>query len=154
MNNKKNIKRDKHLFILIVLILVFSPLLQVVTRAKLSEVNIEVEKIKNNIEKQEKLNESINMQINELASLDKIREIADKNGLSYKNNNITSIDGVKKYMKEESEVSDLVKGLPEIPDAYKPKLKLITRKPILPSAKELEENSRSKSAKLRVAVKL
>ena len=61
---------------------------------------------------------------------------------------------VKKYMKEESEVSDLVKGLPEIPDAYKPKLKLITRKPILPSAKELEENSRSKSAKLRVAVKL
>ena len=74
------------------LVLVFSPLLQVITRAKLSEVNIDVEKIKTNIEKQEKLNESINMQINELASLDKIREIADKNGLSYKNNNITSID--------------------------------------------------------------
>ena len=35
------------------------------------------------------------MQINELASLDKIREIADKNGLSYKNNNITGIDGKK-----------------------------------------------------------
>ena len=33
------------------------------------------------------------MQINELESLDKIREIADKNGLSYKNNNITSVDG-------------------------------------------------------------
>ena len=40
---------------------------------------------------------------------------------------------VKKYMKEESEVNELVKGLPEIPDAYKPKLKLITKKPILPS---------------------
>ena len=50
MNNKKNIKRDKHLFILIVLILIFSPLLQVITRAKLSEINIEVEKLKNNIE--------------------------------------------------------------------------------------------------------
>ncbi len=61
---------------------------------------------------------------------------------------------VKKYMKEESEVSDLVKGLPEIPEAYKPKLRLITRKPILPSKKELEENSRSKSAKLRVAEKI
>lgn len=61
---------------------------------------------------------------------------------------------VKKYMKEESEVSDLVKGLPEIPAAYKPKLRLITRKPILPSKKELEENSRSKSAKLRVAEKI
>ena len=61
---------------------------------------------------------------------------------------------VKKYMKEKSEVSDLVKGLTEIPEAYKPKLRLITRKPILPSKKELEENSRSKSAKLRVAEKI
>ena len=61
---------------------------------------------------------------------------------------------VKKYMKEESEVNELVKGLPEIPDAYKPKLKLITKKPILPSKEELKENSRSKSAKLRVAEKI
>ena len=61
---------------------------------------------------------------------------------------------VKKYKKKESEVNELVKGLPEIPEAYKPKLKLITKKPILPSAKELSENSRSKSAKLRVAEKL
>ena len=61
---------------------------------------------------------------------------------------------VKKYMKEESEVNDLVKGLPEIPTAYQPKLKLITKKPILPSSEELEANSRSKSAKLRVAEKI
>lgn len=61
---------------------------------------------------------------------------------------------VKKYMKEESEVNDLVKGLPEIPAAYQPKLKLITKKPILPSSEELEANSRSKSAKLRVAEKI
>ena len=92
MKEKKNIKRDKRLFILIVLVLVFSPLLQVITRAKLSEINIDVEKIKTNIEELVNLYESINMQINELASLDKIRQIADKNGLSYKNNNITSID--------------------------------------------------------------
>ncbi len=36
----------------------------------------------------------------------------------------------------------------------KPEIKVVTRKPILPSKKELEENSRSKSAKLRVAEKL
>ncbi len=36
----------------------------------------------------------------------------------------------------------------------KPEIKLITRKPILPSRNELEENSRSKSAKLRIAEKL
>ena len=36
----------------------------------------------------------------------------------------------------------------------RPTLKVITRKPILPSAKELEENPRSRSAKLRIAEKL
>lgn len=35
-----------------------------------------------------------------------------------------------------------------------PKLKIITKKPILPSAAELEENPRSRSAKLRVAEKI
>ena len=36
----------------------------------------------------------------------------------------------------------------------KPKVKLVNRKPILPSKQELEENPRSRSAKLRVAEKL
>jgi len=36
----------------------------------------------------------------------------------------------------------------------KPKLKIITNKPILPSAEEIEENRRSHSAKLRVAEKI
>ena len=36
----------------------------------------------------------------------------------------------------------------------KPKVKLVNRKPILPSKEELEENPRSRSAKLRVAEKL
>jgi 16S rRNA (cytosine1402-N4)-methyltransferase len=36
----------------------------------------------------------------------------------------------------------------------KPKLKLVNAKPILPGAEELAENSRSHSAKLRVAEKL
>ncbi len=36
----------------------------------------------------------------------------------------------------------------------KPKIKIITKKPLLPSERELEENPRSRSAKLRVAEKL
>lgn len=36
----------------------------------------------------------------------------------------------------------------------KPELKVLTRKPILPSEKEVEENPRSRSAKLRTAMKL
>ena len=37
---------------------------------------------------------------------------------------------------------------------HKPKIKIITNKPVLPGAEELSENSRSKSAKLRAAEKL
>ena len=52
--------------------------------------------------------------------------------------------------KEICEIDDLVKGLPQIPEKYLPKIKLINKKPILPSPKEISENSRSKSAKLRI----
>lgn len=57
---------------------------------------------------------------------------------------------VKQIFKKYSEVDDLVKGLPQIPEEYKPLIKIVNKKPILPSKIELEENSRSKSAKLRV----
>ena len=57
---------------------------------------------------------------------------------------------VKHIFKKYSDVDELVRGLPEIPVEYKPDIKLINRKPILPSDKELKENSRSKSAKLRI----
>lgn len=61
---------------------------------------------------------------------------------------------VKQTFKCNSEVNDLVKGLPVIPEGYKPKLKLINRKPILPSEEEIKENSRSKSAKLRIVERI
>lgn len=57
---------------------------------------------------------------------------------------------VKQMFKKYSDVDPLVKGLPVIPKEYKPLIKLINKKPILPSGMELEENSRSKSAKLRI----
>ena len=57
---------------------------------------------------------------------------------------------VKNIFKKYSEVNPLVKGLPQIPEEYKPKIKIINKKPILPSSEELKENSRSNSAKLRV----
>lgn len=61
---------------------------------------------------------------------------------------------VKQTFKKYGEVDDMVKGLPNIPKEYLPKIKVITKKPILPSKKELEENTRSKSAKLRVAERI
>ncbi len=43
---------------------------------------------------------------------------------------------------------------PELPDKLATQLKIITKKPILPSASEIFENPRSRSAKLRVAQKV
>jgi 16S rRNA (cytosine1402-N4)-methyltransferase len=46
------------------------------------------------------------------------------------------------------------KGLPVCVCGKKPTVKVISRKPILPDEEELENNPRSRSAKLRVAEKL
>ena len=59
---------------------------------------------------------------------------------------------VKQQFKKDSEVNSIVSGLREedIPKEFRPKLKIINKKPIEASKKELEENTRSKSAKLRI----
>ncbi|AIY05941.1 S-adenosyl-L-methionine-dependent methyltransferase [Planococcus sp. PAMC 21323] len=60
----------------------------------------------------------------------------------------------KAIFKEASSLPELPPNLPVIPDGMEPILKLITRKPILPSEEELEHNNRSRSAKLRIAEKI
>ncbi|MEH6995423.1 16S rRNA (cytosine(1402)-N(4))-methyltransferase RsmH [Neobacillus drentensis] len=60
----------------------------------------------------------------------------------------------KAAFKKASEIPDLPHGLPVIPEEFKPIMKLISRKPILPSEEELEHNNRARSAKLRIAEKL
>lgn len=61
---------------------------------------------------------------------------------------------VKNMFKEYSQVKELPPGLPVIPDEYQPMLKVINRKPITASELELEENNRSRSAKLRIVEKV
>ena len=61
---------------------------------------------------------------------------------------------VKKIFKKFSEVDEVVKGMPNIPDEYKPLIKIINNKPIVASSEEIEKNSRSKSAKLRIIERL
>ncbi|MCP1143934.1 16S rRNA (cytosine(1402)-N(4))-methyltransferase RsmH [Lysinibacillus endophyticus] len=60
----------------------------------------------------------------------------------------------KTIFKEASSLPDLPPGLPVVPDEFKPVLKLVSKKPILPSEEELTLNNRSRSAKLRIAEKI
>lgn len=60
----------------------------------------------------------------------------------------------KVAFKEASQLPNLPHGLPVIPEEFKPKMKLVNRKPITASKEELEANNRARSAKLRIAEKL
>lgn len=93
-NNGKRIKFLKGERIFIFLIIVFSiiaPVLTVSSKSMLSRSNIELERIKKKVEKQENINESLEMQVDELASLSSIQDIAKEYGLSYNNDNIIVI---------------------------------------------------------------
>ncbi|MBO0452788.1 16S rRNA (cytosine(1402)-N(4))-methyltransferase RsmH [Candidatus Enterococcus murrayae] len=60
---------------------------------------------------------------------------------------------VKTIFKEFSTPKDMPPGLPIVPEEFQPVLKLVNRKPIVPSDEELYENNRARSAKLRIAEK-
>jgi len=89
---KKIGKFERLIYTFAAILLIASPITIVFMQATLSKVNIEVERVKNEIKTQEKKNESLSMKINELASLDKIIEVAYKQGLSYNNDNIKSVE--------------------------------------------------------------
>lgn len=61
---------------------------------------------------------------------------------------------VKNIFKRVTEVNHELKNLPIIPEEYQPKYRLVTKKVIVPQISEIEENNRSRSAKLRVIERL
>ena len=79
---------DRLRIMVIALLIVFTPVLVVYSKSTLSESNIELERIRRKVEKQESINESVAMKINELASLSNIQDVAKEHGLDYNNDNI------------------------------------------------------------------
>ena len=88
----KILKGEKMIYTLILFAVISFPIATVFTKAKLSETNIALEQIKNKVNTQEGINESLSMQVDELASLDKIESVATEKGWSYNNNNIKNIN--------------------------------------------------------------
>ena len=96
---KKNEKRgdklslvDKLMIMIIFVLSIFVPVSVVFSQATLSKSNIEVEQIKSKVEKQVNANQSLSMQVDELASLSNIQDVAKEYGLSYNNDNIIVIE--------------------------------------------------------------
>ena len=84
-------KFERLIYTFTLVLVLLTPFALVFSQATLSEVNFEVEKLTKSIDTQEKKNESLTMKINELASLEKIQQVAKEQGLTYNNKNIKSI---------------------------------------------------------------
>lgn len=93
-NTKKNVKLlkgEKLMYFILLFLVVSIPVINVFSKALLSEVNINNEKLRSKIEKQKNTNDSLEMQINELVSMENIQKIADQYGLSYISDNIVNV---------------------------------------------------------------
>ena len=87
----KFLKGEKFMYLLLAIMIVAIPVAKVCTQAILSESNIKVERLRKDINKQTRYNESLSMKISELASLENVESIANELVLSYNNNNITTL---------------------------------------------------------------
>ena len=85
-------KFERFLYTITLVLVLASPLIIVFSKSTLSKINYEVEKIKKEINSQEKQNESLEMKINELASLENIQKVIKDEGLIFNNDNIKNID--------------------------------------------------------------
>lgn len=84
----KMTKFERFLYTFAIFLLLVSPISIVFSKATLAKINFEVEQEKQKIDEQEKTNEGLSMTIDELASLTKVQEVAQEQGLSYNNSNI------------------------------------------------------------------
>ena len=88
--NKKN-RSEKTLYRFFVIITIFLIIGIIYSRASLSKINLEIQELSSIIKEENDDNQSLAMKINEMVSLDKIREVSNKLGLSYNNKNIKSV---------------------------------------------------------------
>jgi len=91
-NKKVKLFRIERMLIKVcTILLVIFPVTIVLSKAALSNMNLEVEVLKRQINTQKNSNESLTMKVNELKSLANIDAIAENEGLSYNSDNIIVI---------------------------------------------------------------
>ena len=81
-------KGEKLLYTMTFFAFLGSLLIQVFCGASVGHFNMSVEMLKYNIDSQEKKNESLVMQVNELTAFDKVKDVVADMGLAYNNENI------------------------------------------------------------------
>ncbi|HHU54683.1 MAG TPA: hypothetical protein GXZ63_02575 [Mollicutes bacterium] len=85
-------KGEKLLYLGAILCGLGTTIFQIFLGARVGHLNISVEKLKYEIDVQEKKVEGLTMKINELTSFDKVQDIVKTMGLAYHNDNIIDVD--------------------------------------------------------------
>lgn len=85
-------KGEKLIYGMAFLCLILTVVLKVFCGAAISHLSMSVEKIDYEINSQEKTNESLVMQINELTSFENVKEVVSEMGLAYNNENIIVVN--------------------------------------------------------------
>ncbi len=89
--NNTKIQKEKMLYRFFVISTIFLVIGIIYSRAMLGKINLEIQELSSEIKEENDDNQSLAMKINEMVSLDKIREVSDSLGLKYNNKNIKSV---------------------------------------------------------------
>ncbi len=92
-NNKrlKILSIEKRIISFCMIMILLFPVMNVFSKATLSKANIEVERLKKEINVQKNRNQSLVMKVNELKSFENIQVAVEREGLAYNSNNIKII---------------------------------------------------------------
>ena len=91
--NKARITKGERLLYFYATIAFFLMLgLKIFCGATIGEMKMSIEEKRYNIEEQQKTNESLTMQVNELTSFENVQKVVKEMGLAYNNDNIIVID--------------------------------------------------------------
>ncbi len=87
----KILRKEKKLYRFFMITTIFLVLGIIYSRATLGKINLEIQELSDIIKEENDDNQSLAMKINEMVSLDKIRQVSKDQGLTYNNNNIKSV---------------------------------------------------------------
>ena len=95
MNKKKKkkgvTKGEKMLYRLSTFMVIFLVIGIILSKSSLSQINVELQKLENQVANKSDENQSLVMKINEMVSLEKIKHISNEQGLTYNNENIKTV---------------------------------------------------------------
>ena len=84
-----NFERITYRLCIIIIVLLIVGI--VVGKTKLAQINLEVQKLTKEVDRDKNTNESLEMKIDEMTSLDRIKKVSEEYGLAYNNDNIKTI---------------------------------------------------------------